>query len=84
MILSQSGLPTDRRLSANPDILFEPVNIGKGCWIGAGAVILGNTVLGDNCTVGPNSVVKGHYPANTVLIGNPARVSATTESRSRQ
>lgn len=76
MIMSQSGISTDHRLSANPDIAFERVSIGKGCWIGAGAVILGNTVLGDSCTVGPNSVVKGYYPDNTVLIGNPARVSA--------
>ena len=44
-----------------------------GVWVGAGAVILGNSTLGDNCVVGPNSVVSGDYPAGTTLIGNPAR-----------
>ena len=79
IITSQSGLPSDNRLSPTPDLLFEPVKIGKGCWIGAGAVVLGNTILGDSCTVGPNSVVKGHYAANTVLIGNPARISSHSD-----
>lgn len=76
IVMSQSGLPTDNRLTTHPDITFEPIRLGKGCWIGAGTVILGNTTLGDSCTVGPNSVVKGDYPDNTVLIGNPARASA--------
>lgn len=55
------------------NLVFEPINIGKGCYIGAGAVILGGTELGENCIVSPNSVVKGKYPANTTLVGNPAR-----------
>jgi len=75
IIMTQSGMPNDNRMTPHPDHLLEPIAIGKGCWIGAGAVILGGTVLGDGCTVGPNAVVKGAYPENTVLIGNPARTS---------
>lgn len=56
------------------NLVFEPVSIGKGCYLGTGSVILGGTELGDNCIVSPNSVVKGKYPANTTLVGNPARV----------
>lgn len=84
IIASLSGLPSDNRLSPTPDLLFGPVKIGKGCWIGAGAVVLNNTTLGDNCTVGPNSVVKGHYAANTILIGNPARISAHSDKRDQR
>lgn len=51
----------------------EPIEIGRACMIAAGAIILGGTKLGDNCIVGAGAVVKGIYPANTTLIGNPAR-----------
>ena len=74
MIMAQAGdVRSADRLTDRPGHRNEPVVIGKGVWIGAGAVILGNTTLGDNCVVGPNSVVSGDYPADTTLIGNPAR-----------
>ncbi|NNL99130.1 MAG: acyltransferase, partial [Gammaproteobacteria bacterium] len=75
MVMTQSGnAASPTRQSTTPGHLVEPVRIGSGVWIGAGAVILGGTTLGDNCLVGPNSVVKGNYDAGTTLIGNPARV----------
>ena len=76
MIIAQGGvIDGPNRLTPTPDRIHAPVTLGKGCWIGAGAVILGGTTLGDCCTVGPNSVVTGHYAAGTTLIGNPARVA---------
>lgn len=47
--------------------------IGDGCWIGAGAVILGGTVLGENCVVAAGAVVKGSFPDKTLIGGVPAR-----------
>ncbi len=74
-IMAQRGDSNSRsRQSTSPGHVNEPVLIGRGVWIGAGAVILGDTVLGDDCTVAPNSVVAGHYDAGTTLLGNPARV----------
>ena len=74
MIMTQSGIAdSETRQSTEPGHEVGPVVLGKGVWIGAGAVILGNTVLGDNCNVGPNSVVQGEHPPGTTLIGNPAR-----------
>ncbi len=75
VVMTQSGMPNDNRMTPQPDHLLQSITIGKGCWIGAGAVILGGTALGDQCTIGPNAVVKGTYPENTVLVGNPARTS---------
>ncbi|QBG47332.1 acyltransferase [Verrucomicrobia bacterium S94] len=51
------------------------VKIGKKCFIGSRAIILKGVELGDCCVVGAGAVVKkGHYPAGSVLAGNPARV----------
>lgn len=44
------------------------VVIGKECWIGANTVILRGTTLGDNCVVGAGSVIKGNFPAGTVIV----------------
>ena len=72
-ILSQSEASTGSKLKGTDRLQFEPITIGKGCYIGAGAIILGGTELGDECIVGTGAVVKGKYPAHTTLIGNPAR-----------
>ena len=74
MIMTQSGISdSESRQSTKPGHVVGPVLLGKGVWIGAGAVILGGTVLGDKCNVGPNSVVQGEHAPGTSLIGNPAR-----------
>lgn len=49
----------------------KSVIIGDNCFIGAGAVILAGTELGANCVVGANSVVRGIFPSNSVIAGNP-------------
>ena len=58
--------PADKHLN-------EPIVIGQHCWIGSGAIILGNTKLGDRCVVGAGAVVQGVYEEGTILMGNPAR-----------
>lgn len=50
------------------------VNIGNNCWLGFGVVILPNVTLGDNVTVGANSVVTKSFPDNVVLAGCPAKI----------
>lgn len=45
-----------------------PVEIGANSWIGCNAVILMGTTLGENCVVGAGCVLKGQYPANSVII----------------
>lgn len=51
-----------------------PITIGKNCWIGGSAVILPGVTIGDNCVIGAGSVVTKNIPANSVAVGNPARV----------
>jgi acetyltransferase-like isoleucine patch superfamily enzyme len=52
----------------------SPVVVGDGAWIGAAAVILRGSALGEGCVVGANSVVKGSVPASAIVVGAPARV----------
>lgn len=46
----------------------SPVRIGNNVWIGANTVILRGTDIGDNCVIGAGSVVKGVFPADSVVI----------------
>ena len=53
------------------------IRVGEGCRIGPRAAILcsnkGEVVLGANCVVAPGAVVTRSFPANSSLVGNPAR-----------
>ena len=43
------------------------VDIGDNVWIGANCVILRGTQIGDNSVVAAGSVIKGVYPANSMI-----------------
>ena len=45
-----------------------PIEIGNNVWIGANTVILRGTKIGDNSVVGAGCVLKGIFPANSVII----------------
>ncbi len=45
----------------------------KGSKIGANSVILPGITIGENATVGANSLVNKNIPANETWIGSPAR-----------
>lgn len=54
--------------------LHLDTRVGAYCLIGARAVILPGVTIGDHSIVGTGSVVAEDVPANSVVIGNPARV----------
>ena len=64
----------DRIKDNKEKIVAKPIVIGKNCFIGCNSIILKGTVLGDNCVVGAGTVVSGEFPANSVIVGNPAKV----------
>lgn len=50
----------------------KPIEIGNNVWIGLNTTILKNTRIGDNCVIAAGSVVKGQFPDNVLIQGNPA------------
>lgn len=53
---------------------FERTVLKKGCSIGANATILAGTTIGENAMVGAGAVVTKDVPANTIVVGNPAKI----------
>jgi acetyltransferase-like isoleucine patch superfamily enzyme len=51
-----------------------PITIEDGCWIGAGALILGGTVIRSHSIVAAGAVVRGEFPPRVLIGGVPARV----------
>ncbi|MCM1538732.1 MAG: SDR family NAD(P)-dependent oxidoreductase [bacterium] len=48
--------------------------IGDHVWVGKGAFILHGTVIGNGSIIGAKSVVKGEFPNNCSIAGNPAKM----------
>ena len=54
--------------------IFGTIKIGNNVFIGNNCTILPNTTVGDNCIIGAGSTVRGQFPENSVIVGNPAKV----------
>ena len=52
---------------------YSSINIGKGCWICANAVILPGVTIGDGCVVAAGAVVTSDCEENCLYAGVPAR-----------
>ena len=50
------------------------VNIGRGCFVGARAMILKGVTIGDGAVIGAGAVVTRDVPANSLATGCPAVV----------
>lgn len=52
----------------------KPITIGPHVWVGAAAMVLKGVKIGANSVVGAGAVVMRNVPADSVVVGNPARV----------
>jgi acetyltransferase-like isoleucine patch superfamily enzyme len=77
IVTHDGGIWCFRDEISNAD-LFGKIKIGNNVFIGNNCTILPNTIIGDNCIVGTGSVVRGKFPENSVIIGNPAKVIMNT------
>ncbi len=55
-------------------LIIKETKIGDNCFIGMGAAIMAGTILGKQCVVGANAVVRGQFPDYCVLAGAPAKI----------
>ena len=56
------------------------VVIGKRVFVGAGAIILPGTRIGDDSIIGAGAVVRGGVPPNSLVVGNPGKVVSDVTS----
>ena len=73
VLTTQYGDASGEMLTDTPSLKTAPIRIGRGSWIGSGAVLMPGAELGDRCVVAPNAVVFGKWPDGSTLAGNPAR-----------
>lgn len=76
LLTTTHNIGTHQRRVGN-GCIRSPIIIGKGCWIGAGAIILPGVKLGDGCVIGAGSVVKYDCEPDGLYVGNPAYKSKT-------
>jgi carbonic anhydrase/acetyltransferase-like protein (isoleucine patch superfamily) len=50
--------------------------IGKGCYLADNATVIGDTVIGDNCSIWFNTVIRGDV--NSIRIGNKVNIQDGT------
>lgn len=56
-------------------IIGSMARIKKGSFIGGGSIILPKITIGENSIVGAGSVVTRNVPPNSLVLGNPAKVT---------
>lgn len=61
---------------------LNKINIGNHVWVGHKVTIL-DSIIGQNCIVGANSLVKGVFESGCTLAGNPAEIKRTNVSWDR-
>ncbi len=60
--------PAERRTT-----VCSPITIKRNAWIGLGATIMPGVTVGENAVVAASALVTRDVPANTVVVGIPAK-----------
>ena len=70
---SHSIIDLDRKEN-RASVKEKPVEIGNHVWLGKGSTVLYGTRINEGSVVGTQSLLKGDYPSNSVIVGNVAKV----------
>ncbi|MEV7767987.1 acyltransferase [Microbacterium sp. NPDC086615] len=78
MILDSNMHPThsiNRRYEPRPATKAnDAVVLERNVFVGSRAIILAGSRVGENSVIAAGSVVRGQFPANSLIAGNPAKV----------
>jgi acetyltransferase-like isoleucine patch superfamily enzyme len=55
-------------------VRVSPVAFADNVWVASGAGVLPGARIGENSVVGFGAVVSGTFPANVIIVGNPASI----------
>jgi acetyltransferase-like isoleucine patch superfamily enzyme len=72
----------DGRPQSEADWTVVPTRVGRRASIGSGAVVMCGVTIGEGALVGAGAVVTKDVPSNAVVVGVPARLSASSGGRS--
>lgn len=71
--------PSDEKFVKTDARLDGYITIHENVFIGLRVTILPNTTIEKNCIIGAGSVIKGHIPEGSVVVGNPAKIICTMQ-----
>lgn len=62
------------RMICEQGVTNKGITVGDDVWIGAGAVILDGTHIGNGCVIGANTLVNKDIPDYSIAVGNPVKI----------
>jgi acetyltransferase-like isoleucine patch superfamily enzyme len=81
VIFDASGHPSNpaarERGEPAPLDSVKPVVIERNVWLGRGAMVFPGVTIGENSVISAHAVVMSSVPANSLVMGNPARRMGT-------
>jgi acetyltransferase-like isoleucine patch superfamily enzyme len=60
--------------------VFQHTQLGEGCSIGAGAIVLGGIGIGSYAMIGAGALVTKDVPSRALVIGSPARIAGWVDA----
>lgn len=75
VIVHDDARRMDAILPGQADGTVAPVTLRRGCYLGAGCIVLPGVTVGERAVVGAGAVVTRDVPAGKIAVGVPARVT---------